>query len=151
MRNFFSFTFHTLDSAKFAKIKLVPFIIISFICIITTGCRVVLQMDSPAPPASAVPEVSFEERIANAEAVKASLLKQLANPKTVDETIRIKDELDKIQDTIETLKALKNPKPVDDDDGFKSVKQKKTYYGPLGLTVETTKWLLGKLLIIHEN
>ena len=114
--------------------------------ILLSGCSTTKQ-EAPAQTAS----INIEERLKNAIVVKQTLLKQLDHPKSVNETIQIKEELDKLQLEIETLKAGKKAAAIQDDDGFKSVKQKRVYYGPIGAVVEMTKWILEKLHIIYET
>jgi hypothetical protein len=149
MRNFFllppRFRNFTIDRTlkNLTGISLLA-IVLSF-----TGCKTAQPVEESYPE----PKKNIEEHLKNAEAVKSSLIKQLEHPKSVDETIMIKDHLGKLQDEIDLLKTGKDaPLPTtDEDEGFKSVKEKKTYYGPVGWTVEVTQWILEKLWIMHET
>ena len=115
-----------------------------FMLVLISGCTTTTQ---PSAPSS----MNIPERLKNAVAVKQTLLKQLEHPASVNETIQIKEELDKLQIEIEQLKADKAAADIQDDDGFKSVKKKEVYYGPIGAVVEMTKWILEKLHIIYET
>ena len=102
--------------------------------------------------------LDVEARIQNAEAVKNSLMKRLDNPKDVDEIVIIKDRLAEIQDEIDSLKALKpgekippSPKKQDTADGFKDTKERRITYGPVGIVLQLTKWILETLYIIHKT
>ena len=149
MSNFFlllsSFKNFTIDKTLKSLIGIsLLAIVLSF-----TGCKTAQPVEENFPES----QQNIEERLKNAEAVKSSLIKQLEHPKSVDETIMIKDHLGKLQDEIDLLNAGKDAPPLDDDkaEGFRSVKDKKTYYGPIGWTVEVTQWILEKLWIMHET
>jgi len=150
MRNFFSLYFQLINFTNPAKLRIIFVLSLFLSLFIFSGCQT-----APAPTTKTRPEQkkNIEEHLKNAETVKASLLKQLEHPKSVDETIRIKEHLDKLQNEIDLLKSGKDaPIPNNDEaDGFKNVKDKKTYYGPLGWTVEITQWILEKLWIVHET
>ena len=104
-------------------------------------------------------DINLEARIKNAEAVKASLLKELENPKDVNEIVMIKDQLTQVQEEIDSLKAQQttgNPTKQQEQqeknqDGFKDTKERKITYGPLGFVLQLTQWILEKLYIIHEK
>jgi hypothetical protein len=101
-------------------------------------------------------KINVEARIKNAEAVKASLLKELDNPKDVNEIVIIKDQLAQVQEEIDSLQAGKTPEELPekeqaDPDGFKDTKDRTITYGPLGFVLQLTQFVLEKLYIIHEN
>ena len=151
MRNFFSLYFQLIKFANPAKLKTVLVLTLFLSVFIFSGCQTAPTPNTTCPES----KKNIEERLKNAESVKASLLKQLEHPKSVDEAIQIKEHLNKLQDEIDLLEAGKDSPSTElknkDDDRFKSVKDKKTYYGPLGYVVELTQWILEKLWIIHET
>lgn len=147
MSNFFLLPYRFKNFKLDKKLKNLIGISLFAIALSFTGCRTAKPVQESCPES----KQNIEERLKNAESVKSSLIKQLEHPKNVDETIRIKEHLDKLQDEIDLLKAGKDALPVVEDEGFKSVKEKKTYYGPVGWTVEITQWILEKLWIIHET
>ena len=93
----------------------------------------------------------IEARLLHAETARKKWLEHLENARTVNETVRAKDELDKIQIEIEELKAGREVDVVDDNTKFKSVKKRKRWYGPLGAVLHMTQYILEKLYIMESD
>ncbi len=128
MRNFFALT---------------SLSVLFFIVLFAGGCRTTENKPSTPP-------INIEERLKHAEAVKKSLLRQLEHQKSVDETIRIKEHLDILQDEIEELeKGNDVPPPIKEDEGFSSVDGHYSIYGPIGIPLKITEWVLTKLYILN--
>ena len=99
---------------------------------------------------------SIEERILSAEAKKGRLLNQLDHSESIDEKVEIKAALADLQEEIDMLKSGKARTSSsedmglkDEEDGFKSTKDRKIIYGPLGAVLHFTEWILEKMYIMN--
>ena len=94
-----------------------------------------------------------QQQVEQLEAKKSELQLKIKNPDSVDEEVALKSKLESTQHEINRLNAGKpiQDKSTDEEDGFKSTKEKKKYYGPLGIVLNLTEWILVKLYIIHET
>ncbi len=97
---------------------------------------------------------SIEERIESAEAEKASLIKKLDKSESVDDTLKIKRTLSEVQKELDALNSGEMVSAVteesdDDKDGFKNTKDRTILYGPLGVVLKITEWVLVKLYILN--
>jgi hypothetical protein len=99
---------------------------------------------------------SIEERILSAEAKKGRLLNQLDHSESIDEKVEIKAALADLQEEIDMLKSSKGRTSSsedmglkDEEDGFKSTKDRKIIYGPLGAVLHFTEWILEKMYIMN--
>ena len=94
-----------------------------------------------------------QQQIKQFEAKKNELQLKLQHPDSVEDEIALKSQIESTQHEINRLEAGKPilDKSTDKEDGFKNTKEKKRYYGPLGIVLNLTEWILVKLYIIHET
>ena len=96
------------------------------------------------------------ERIQVADNEKAELMKQEDNAESVDSKVNLEKDVAAQDEDVYKLKsgeksAEVTPEEKDKEDGFKSTKDRKIIYGPLGAVLQFTEWILVKLYIIHES
>ena len=94
------------------------------------------------------PVVDFETRIKHEKQARKTWIRLLQDAQSVDDAIKAKEHLERIQQDIEALKAGKQTK-ADIDAGFKSTKERTVVYGPIGWAFVGSKWVLDKLFIIY--
>jgi len=93
------------------------------------------------------------ERLEAAELARAKWMEYLQNSKTVDETIRAKEELDKINREIRAIlegKDYPGERSLSKEERqhkFKNVEERGILYGPIGIVLELTEWILRKLYL----
>ena len=115
-------------------------------CVLSTGCATTaVEQTQTKPNAKKVTFAELDRRLINAERKERKLMYELDHAKTTDETIRCKDELNKIHDEIADITHHKDTKAAPDHEGFKSVKERNYTYGPLGFVFKLTQWILEKL------
>ena len=91
------------------------------------------------------------ERLEAAELAREKWMRFLSASQSVDDTIRAKEELDKIHAEIADIYKGEDPSANDKESGpeynFKDTAERKIIYGPIGLVLKFTEWLLEKLYI----
>jgi hypothetical protein len=75
----------------------------------------------------------------------------LDHAETTDEIIRCKDELNKIHKEIVDIENKKDKIAASENEGFKSVKERRYTYGPLGFVFKLTQWILEKLYVMDRS
>ena len=94
---------------------------------------------------------NLERRLINAERKERLLMSALDHAKTTDEIIRCKDELNKIHKEIADIENKKDKIAASENEGFKSVKERRYTYGPLGFVFKLTQWILEKLYVMDRS
>jgi hypothetical protein len=106
-----------------------------------TGCATIEEPKYP-------PVKDYEARLAHARKERDAFRNLLQKAQSVDDTIKIKEQLSEIQTRIEELEAGKKARR-DIDAGFKSTKKRTIVYGPLGWITVGVKWIVEKLYICY--
>ena len=97
--------------------------------------------------------VSERERLDAAELARRKWMEHLENSQSVDETIRAKEELDKINREIRGIlegRDLDRGQTLSKEElqhKFKNVETRDILYGPIGIVLELTEWILRKLYL----
>lgn len=102
--------------------------------------------------------INIQQSISTLQSEKTELKKRLEHPATIDEPIEIKKRIEEIDAEINKLELARDKGKTTDEinelpdkDGFKNTTQRKIYYGPLGVVLQFTEWILEKLYIIHTS
>ena len=139
MINFFSS--NKIKLLFLSRISLLVFLVFLFI---SSGCQTV---DTKATSKESNTSIKDEN----------TLKKDIEHPQSVNQLVNDREELEQIENK-KQVKNISRDKdklqevPIDDEkDGFKSVKEKKTVYGPLGIVLHLTTWILEKLYILNDS
>jgi len=95
-----------------------------------------------------LPVKDYDIRLTQAKQARTTWMRLLQNAKTVDDAIKAREHLDKIQEEIEAIEAGKKIKQ-DVDDGFESTKKRTIVFGPLGIVLIAAKWIVDKSFILY--
>lgn len=125
------------------KKKYSVFLLLGILCqvLFFSGCATIEE-----PKHS--PVIDFEARIKHEKQARKTWNRLLENAQSVDDAIKAKEHLERIQQNVEALEAGKQTRE-DIDAGFKSTKERTVVYGPIGWVFIGSKWVLDKLFIIY--
>ena len=93
------------------------------------------------------------ERLEAAELARTKWMGLLRNSQSVNDTIRAKEELDKIHEEIAEIYrgGTSSADEEKSEYDFKDTKERTIIYGPIGVVLKFTEWLLEKLYIWHSG
>ena len=131
------------------------------VCALLTGCASTKNepADTQSPEQSthksavSVPSGfdDYNRELTNARRREQKLMYHLDHAKSTDEIIRCKDELAKTHAEIIRLEKKRDAVAAPESEGFKSVKERSYWYGPLGVVLKLTEWILEKLYMIDHT
>ena len=91
------------------------------------------------------------EKLEAAELARTKWMRFLRNSQSVNDTIQAKEELDRIHEEIAAIYNGEDLSRKKDEGGgeyeFKDTSERKIVYGPLGVVLKLTEWILEKLYI----
>ena len=91
-----------------------------------------------------------------AEQNRVRLMEEADNADTIDKKVDLSEAVARDDEEIIRLKSGRKvsedpSESRDKRDGFKSTKERTIVYGPVGLVLRFTEWLLTKLYIVHSS
>jgi len=102
---------------------------------------------SSSPATDTGLSVSERERLEVAELARKKWMDYLQNAQSVNDMIQAKEELDKINLEIREIREGKPLTKEERQHKFKNVEERKIVYGPIGIVLELTEWILRKLYL----
>lgn len=95
-----------------------------------------------------IPVKDFEMRLVHAKKERETWLRLLQHAQSVDEAVKVRENLEHIQTNIEDLETGRKTQK-DLDAGFESTKKRTVIYGPIGVVLVGAKWITEKCFILY--